>query len=79
MRAPAPRTAGASVRSTNRKLAETQALAVALGGEAGPYRVAAVWVVRDTPRNRAVLARYPETFDATLLTAGDTAGSARNE
>lgn len=57
---------GASVRSTNRKLAETQALAVALGGEAGPYRVAAVWVVRDTPRNRAVLARYPETFDATF-------------
>lgn len=38
---------GASVRSTRRKIAEAEALAVALEGEGGPYRVAAVWVVRD--------------------------------
>ncbi|MDL2336104.1 MAG: helix-turn-helix transcriptional regulator [Chloroflexota bacterium] len=57
---------GASVRSTRRKIAEAEALAVAIGGERGAYRVAAVWVVRDAPRNRAVLARYPEIFDATF-------------
>lgn len=57
---------GASVRSTRRKIAEAEALAVPAGGERGPYRVAAVWVVRDAPRNRAVLARYPEVFDATF-------------
>ena len=57
---------GASVRSTRRKIAEAEALAVVIGGERGPYRVAAVWVVRDTPRNRAVLARYPEVFESTF-------------
>jgi len=57
---------GASVRSTRRKIAEAEALAVVAGGERGPYRVAACWVIRDTPRNRAVLARYPEVFDATF-------------
>ncbi len=57
---------GASVRSTRRKIAEAEGLALALGGERGAYRVAAVWVVRDVPRNRAVLARYPEIFDATF-------------
>jgi transcriptional regulator with XRE-family HTH domain len=57
---------GASVRSTRRKIAEAEALAIAAGGERGPYRVAAVWVVRDVPRNRAVLARYPEVFEATF-------------
>jgi hypothetical protein len=57
---------GASVRSTRRKIAEAGALAVALGGERGPYRVAAVWVVRDVARNRDVLARYPEVFEATF-------------
>lgn len=54
----------ASVRSTRRKLAEAERLAVAIGGETGPYRVAAVWTVRDTRRNREILARYPEVFAA---------------
>jgi transcriptional regulator with XRE-family HTH domain len=57
---------GASVRSTRRKLAEAEALAVAADRERGPYRVAAVWVVRDVPRNRALLARYPQVFEATF-------------
>jgi transcriptional regulator with XRE-family HTH domain len=57
---------GASVRSTKRKVAEAEALAIIAGGDRGPYRVAAVWVVRDVPRNRAVLARYPEVFEATF-------------
>jgi hypothetical protein len=52
------------VRSTRRKIAEAEQLAVALGGETGPYRVAAVWIVRDTRRNREILTRYPEVFAA---------------
>ncbi len=52
---------GAAVRSTNRKLAEAADLAVAIGGER-PYRVAGCWVVRDVPRNRNLIARYPEIF-----------------
>ena len=48
---------GASVRGTNRKIAEAHALAVAVGGD-GWYRVAACWVVRDTARNRELAARY---------------------
>jgi transcriptional regulator with XRE-family HTH domain len=52
---------GAAIRSTNRKLAEAADLAVALGGERA-YRVACCWVVRDLPRNRNLVARYPELF-----------------
>jgi transcriptional regulator with XRE-family HTH domain len=52
---------GASTRSSDRKQAEAQALAVALGGE-DPYAVHVCWVIRDTRRNRALLARYPELF-----------------
>jgi transcriptional regulator with XRE-family HTH domain len=54
----------AAVRSTRRKIAEAEQFAVAAGGEIGPYRVAAVWIVRDSRRNRAILARYPEVFAA---------------
>jgi transcriptional regulator with XRE-family HTH domain len=54
---------GAAVRSTNRKLAETADLAVAVG-QARPHRVAGCWVVRDVPRNRQLTARYPELFAA---------------
>jgi hypothetical protein len=57
----------ASVRSTRRKLAEAEALAIAVGGEAGPYRVAGCWVVRDTRRNRELMARYPEVFRSTFM------------
>jgi transcriptional regulator with XRE-family HTH domain len=57
---------GASIRSTRRKMAEAEQLAVAVGAAEGPYRVAAVWVVRDVPRNRAVLQRYPEIFESTF-------------
>lgn len=52
---------GASVRATNRKLAEARQYAVAVGG-VDPYRVHALWVVRATAANRAILARYPEVF-----------------
>jgi transcriptional regulator with XRE-family HTH domain len=57
----------AAVRSTRRKLADAEALAVAIGGEDGPYRVACCWIVRDTRRNRELLARYPEVFTSTFV------------
>lgn len=54
---------GAAARSTSRKLAEAEALAVAIGGER-PFAVRGCWVVRDTRANRALLGRYPEVFTA---------------
>jgi transcriptional regulator with XRE-family HTH domain len=51
---------GAAVRSSTRKRAELQALALA-GGD--PDAVTGlVWVVRATSRNRALVGRYPEVF-----------------
>jgi transcriptional regulator with XRE-family HTH domain len=66
---------GAAARSTARKLAEAQALATALGGDEGPYRVAGCWVVRSSRGNRDLLARYPEVFAARF--PGSSAGWAR--
>lgn len=54
---------GAAARSTNRKVAEAEAVAIALGGDR-PHRVAACWVVRATRRNRELVARYTEVFGA---------------
>ena len=61
----------AGVRSTRRKVAEAEQLAVALGG-ARPYRVAVCWILRDTRRNREILARYPEVF-ASVFTGSSRA------
>lgn len=52
---------GAAARSSDRKRAEAESLAVARWGER-PHRVAGCWVVRATAVNRALVARYPETF-----------------
>jgi transcriptional regulator with XRE-family HTH domain len=57
---------GAAARSSDRKLAEARAAAIALGGDVGPYGVSTCWVVRDTRRNRELLARYPHLFEARL-------------
>jgi transcriptional regulator with XRE-family HTH domain len=57
---------GAAARSSDRKLAEARSAAIALAGEAEPYGVSACWVVRDTRRNRELLARYPHLFEARL-------------
>ncbi|HEY7599016.1 MAG TPA: hypothetical protein VH741_03735 [Candidatus Limnocylindrales bacterium] len=57
---------GAAVRSTRRKLAEAEALAVVAGAERDAYRVAGCWVVRDSRRNRELVARYPELFASTF-------------
>jgi hypothetical protein len=61
----------ASIRSTRRKIAEAQELAIAIGGEAGAYRVAACWIVRHTRRNREIIARYPEVFGTTFTGSSD--------
>lgn len=54
---------GASIRSSDRKHAEAQALAIAIGN-GDPYDVHECWVIRATRRNRALVARYPELFAA---------------
>jgi len=54
---------GASARSFDRKLAEAERVAVAIGG-ADPYDVRGCWVVRASRRNRTLVARYPEVFAA---------------
>lgn len=53
---------GASFRSSDRKVADAAQLAVALGGDGQPYEVGACWVVRDSARNRELLARYEDLF-----------------
>lgn len=54
---------GAAIRSTHRKEAEAADLSATIGN--GPsYRVATVWVVRDSTANRAIVRRYPEVFRA---------------
>jgi transcriptional regulator with XRE-family HTH domain len=54
---------GAAARSTNRKVAESADLAATFD-DGPPYRVAAVWVVRPSTTNRALLGRYPAIFKA---------------
>ncbi|HJP87640.1 MAG TPA: helix-turn-helix transcriptional regulator [Candidatus Limnocylindrales bacterium] len=51
---------GAAKRSSDRKVAELAERAVAMWGARG--RAALCWVVRDTKRNREILAKYPEVF-----------------
>jgi transcriptional regulator with XRE-family HTH domain len=61
----------AAIRSSDRKRAEAEAYAIAIGnGE--PYAIYQVWVVRATRRNRELLARYPEIF-ATRFTGSSKA------
>ncbi len=50
---------GAAIRATNRKSAEALGLAATVD-DGPPYRVAMVWVVRDSAANREILRRYPE-------------------
>ncbi|HSL32041.1 MAG TPA: helix-turn-helix transcriptional regulator [Candidatus Limnocylindrales bacterium] len=52
---------GAARRSTSRKHAEAERLAIAIGGDR-PYRVASVWIVRATEANRGLISRYPAVF-----------------
>ena len=71
---------GAAARSSERKRAEAEALAVTSGpygpdGAVRPHRVRTCWVVRATARNRALVGRYPEVFAARF--PGPSAGWAR--
>ena len=54
---------GAGARSSDRKRAEAERLAGVFGGE-DPDEVRSCWIVRATPLNRALVARYPELFAA---------------
>ncbi len=54
---------GAAARTSNRKLAEADALATLRWAEQ-PHTTGLVWVVRATKRNRVLVARYPEVFAA---------------
>lgn len=62
---------GAAVRSSERKRAESDVLAVARFGERTPI-VATVWVVRASARNRALVRRYPEVFATTFRGSSQT-------
>jgi transcriptional regulator with XRE-family HTH domain len=55
---------GAATRSSARKAAEAEAMALGLWGDAARARL--VWVVRSTARNRALVGRYPEVFATRL-------------
>jgi hypothetical protein len=50
---------GAAIRSTHRKEAEAADLAATID-DGPPYRVATVWVVRESAGNRPIIDRYPE-------------------
>ena len=52
---------GGAARTSSRKQAEAEDLAIARWGER-PHAVGLVWIVRATARNRALVARYPEVF-----------------
>lgn len=51
---------GAVARSTDRKAVDLEGLAIQLGGDPGPYRMAVGWLITETEANRRVVDRYPE-------------------
>lgn len=53
---------GADLRSTDRKLAELDGLAVLAGGDGPPYAVTGGWLLVDTAGNRALVARFGEVL-----------------
>jgi transcriptional regulator with XRE-family HTH domain len=57
---------GAAGRSSRQKLVSANESAVVLGGGGNPFDVGLCWVVRDTKRNRELVARYQNIFNALL-------------
>jgi transcriptional regulator with XRE-family HTH domain len=57
---------GAAARSSSQKLEFARQEAVVLGGESSPLEVGLCWIVRDSKRNRELVARYGHIFDAFL-------------
>ena len=55
---------GAATRSSNSKVRDAEEQAVAVAGDGQPFEVGLCWVVRDTKRNREVVARYEQIFTA---------------
>lgn len=55
---------GAAARATDRKVAESERVAVVAGGDGAPYRIASCWLLVDTAANRRLVARYPEILRA---------------
>ncbi len=55
---------GAAARSSDRKRAEADAVAVALSRDEVPLQVGVCWVIRDTRSNRELLARYPHIIES---------------
>jgi hypothetical protein len=53
---------GADFRSTDRKRAELEGLAVLAGGDGPPYAVRGGWLLVDTAANRALVARFGEVL-----------------
>lgn len=57
---------GGAARSSQQKLASASDAAVVHGGDDEPYATGLCWIVRDTKRNRELVARYSHIFDAFL-------------
>lgn len=57
---------GGAGRASHQKQVSANEAAVVLGGDQAPYEVGLCWVVRDTKRNRELIARYRHIFDALL-------------
>jgi hypothetical protein len=55
---------GALARGTDRKREDLEGLAIQLGGDAGPYRVAVSWLFTATEANRRLVAAWPEFLRA---------------
>lgn len=51
---------GALARSTDRKRADLDGMAILIGDAGGPYRVAVAWLFTMTHGNRRLVAAYPE-------------------
>lgn len=51
---------GALSRSSDRKAKDLAGMAILIGGEAGPYRVAVAWLLIDSAANRRLVASFQE-------------------